>query len=80
MRSLLRLFSDREGLARFGIRIEDRRYPSAGDRAQRRVVGLHRIDVIAPRDRDAVLRSFKLRLQHQKILVRFEIWIGFCNR
>ncbi len=52
----------------------------AGKGAQLRVVLPHRLDVVAARHCDAVLRAFELRLQREKILVRFEIGIALRNR
>jgi len=50
LRCLLRLFGDRERLAHFGGRIEDRRDPAARDRAQRRIILLYCFDVNPARD------------------------------
>src|ERR1700677_1756205 len=48
--------------------------------AQRGIVSAHRLDVVAPRYRDAVLGAFKLRLQCQEVGVGFEVRIIFGYR
>jgi hypothetical protein len=40
------------------------------------VVRLHRLDVVAPRDRDPVLRALQLGLQGQEVLVRLQVRIA----
>src|SRR5271169_4237466 len=43
---------------------EHRLRPEHGRKgAQRRIKGAHRVDVIAPRNRNTILRAFELRLQ-----------------
>jgi len=56
------------------LRFVNSRSPDhAGEGAKLGVIILHRPIVIAPRDLDAILRPFQLRLQRQEILVGFEI-------
>ena len=51
------------------VAAEDGLRPEHGrEGAQRRVIGPHRLDIVAPRDRDAVLGAFELRLQRQEVL------------
>src|SRR5262245_32804687 len=70
----------REGLHGLFAAVERRGPDHARERAQLRVVLPHRVDVVAPRHGDAVLRAFELRLQRQEVLVRFEIGIAFRDR
>src|SRR5262249_45760468 len=64
------VFGDRERLHGLVAPVERRGPDHAGKRAQLRVVLPHRFDVVAPGDRDAVLRAFELRLQREEVLVR----------
>src|SRR6202023_4330631 len=58
-----------------------RRCPNeARERPQAGIIGPDRLDIIAPRDGDAVLGAFELRLQCEKVLVRFQIGIVFADR
>src|SRR5882724_10725862 len=77
LRRALGLFGDGERLHRLVGLVERARPDHAGKRLEFGVVGLHRLDVVAPRDRNAVLGAFELRLQREKILVRFQLRIGF---
>src|ERR1700691_4168314 len=77
---LLSLLGDRESLADFHIRVEDRCYPALWDSPQRSVVVLHGENVIAARDRDAIFGALELRLQREKILIRLEVWMGLGYR
>ena len=52
----------------------------AGEGPQLGVVGAHRLDVVAPRDGDAVLGALELRLQRQEVLVRFQVGIVLAHR
>src|SRR5262245_565744 len=67
----------REGLHRLFAAVERRGPDHTWEGAQLRVVLPHRVDVIAPRHGDAVLRAFELRLQRKEVLIRFEIGIAF---
>ena len=75
LRHLGGFLGDGEVLHRLRIRIEHRAPPAAGDRPDLGIVGLHRGDVVAPRDGDAVLGAFELRLQREEVLVRLEVRI-----
>ena len=44
------------------------------------VIGPHRFDIVAPRDGDAVLGAFELRLQGEEILIGFQIGIILADR
>src|SRR5665811_1271888 len=61
---LRRLLRNREVLHRFGVRIEQRTPPTAGDGAKLRVVVLDRGDVVAPGNGDTVLRTFAVSYTH----------------
>src|SRR5215210_962056 len=63
-------------LHRLRVRIEDRRDPAPRDGAQLGVVLAHRADVVAARDRDAVLGALELRLQGEEIGVRLQLGIA----
>lgn len=65
-----------EGLHRLRLRVEPRGDPPAGNGADLGVVGLDRLNIVAPRHGNAVLRPLELRLQRQEVLVRFQIRIG----
>src|SRR3546814_148012 len=52
----------REGLARRHVGIEDRRPDAAGEGTQLGVVDLDRLNVVAPRHRDAIFGALELRL------------------
>src|SRR5262249_3408293 len=60
------VFGDRERLHGLVVPVEGGGPNHAGERAQLRVVLPHRFDVVAPGDRDAVLRAFELRLQREE--------------
>ena len=63
------------------VAAKKRRCPNeARERLQAGVIGPDRLDIIAPRDGDAVLGAFELRLQGEKILIRFQIGIIFADR
>src|SRR5476649_1485070 len=47
---------------------------------ERGIVDADSLDVVAPRDRDAVFSTFELRLKRQKVLVRFEIGVILADR
>src|SRR5262245_12634539 len=70
----------REGLHRLFAPVQRRGPDHARERAQLRVVLPHRVDVVAPRHRDAILRALELRLQCQEVLIRFEIGIALRDR
>src|SRR5215831_10951440 len=74
------VLGDRKRLHGLVAPIERRGPDHAGECAQLRVVLPHRFDVVAPGDRDAVLRAFELRLQRQEVLVRFQIGIALRHR
>ena len=80
LRRALGLFGDGERLHRLVAFVERARPDHAGKRLELGVVGLHRLDVVAPRDRDAVLGAFELRLQREEVLVRFQVRIVFADR
>ena len=48
--------------------------------AQFGVVALHRLDEIPSRDGNAILRTFKLGLQGQEVLIRFQVRVAFRHR
>src|SRR5262249_5466846 len=64
-----RFLRDREGLHRLLAAVERVGPDHAGKRPELGVVHAHRLDVVAPRHRDAVLGAFELRLKGEKILV-----------
>src|SRR2546430_2616278 len=74
------VFGDRERLHGLVVPVEGGGPDHARERAQLRVVLPHRFDVVAPGDRDAVLRAFELRLQREEVLVRFQIGIALRHR
>src|SRR6516162_3422513 len=74
------VFGDRERLHGLVVPVEGGGPNHAGERAQLRVVLPHRFDVVAPGDRDAVLRAFELRLQREEVLVRLQIGIALRHR
>src|ERR1051326_4753308 len=80
LRNLLGLLGNCEGLLHLGVGIEPGRDPAARDRAERGVIGLHPVDVVLARDRDAVLGALELRLQRQEILVRLQVRIILAHR
>ena len=72
---------DRGELRHRLVAAEECRGPQqAGEGLELGVVGAHRLDVVAPRDRDAVLGAFELRLQRQEVLVRLEVGIVLADR
>src|SRR6516165_4152 len=73
----LQILRDGECLHRLVAPVERRCPQDAGIRLELGVVGTHPLDVVAPRDRDAVLGAFQLRLQREEILVRLEVGIAF---
>src|SRR5271154_1016320 len=77
---LLGLVGDRERLADFEIRIEDRCYPALRIGPERRVVILHRENVIAERHGDPIFGALELRLKREEILIRLAIGIGLRHR
>ena len=64
---------------RLGTGIERGGPDHAGERAQLRVISLHRADIVPPRHRDAVFGALKLRLQRQEIGVRLEVGIVLAS-
>src|SRR5262249_59342030 len=64
-----RFLRDREGLHWLLAAVERVGPDHAGKRPELGVVHAHRLDVVAPRHRDAVLGAFELRLKGEKILV-----------
>src|SRR3546814_4822631 len=60
----------------FGVGIEERGPPAAGNGPELGVVDAHRLDEVAARDRDAILRAFELRLERQEILVGLQVGIA----
>src|SRR5262245_50595195 len=76
LRVALGILADGELLHRLVALVERRRPDHAGKGAQFGVVGAHRLDVVAPRHRDAVLGALELRLQREEVLVRLEIGIA----
>jgi hypothetical protein len=73
---LPRRLRDAEGLHRFGVIVEQHLPDAAGERAQLGVVAADGVDVVAPRDGDAVLGALQLRLQGEEVLVRLELRIA----
>src|ERR1700719_818182 len=67
------VFCDRECLHGLVAAVEGGSPDHAGKGAQLRVVLAHRLDVVAPCHRDAILGAFELRLECKKVLVRFEV-------
>src|SRR5436305_14482022 len=61
LRRLLRVVGRRERRHRLVAAKRGRGPEYAGERPQLGVVGAHRLDVVAPRDCDAVLAAFELR-------------------
>src|SRR6516162_6911691 len=74
------VLGDRKRLHGLVAPVERRGPDHAEERAQLRIVLPHRFDVVAPRDGDAVLRAFELRLQREEVLVRFQIGIALRHR
>src|SRR5437879_12044785 len=70
LRRTLGLFGDGEGLHRLVAFIERARPDHARKGLELGIVCLHRPDVVAPSDRDAVFGAFELRLQRQEGRVR----------
>src|SRR3990170_353936 len=56
-----------EGRHRLGGGVEHRAPDAAREGGDLGVIDAHRLDVVAPRDRDPVLRAFELRLQRQEV-------------
>src|SRR5208282_4121813 len=77
---LLGLLGDRESLADFEIRIEDRCYPSSWNGPEHGVVVLHGENVIAACHGDAILGALELRLKREEIPIRLEIGVGLGYR
>src|SRR5262249_7533834 len=74
------VLGDREFRHRLAARVERLRPEHARNGAQLGVVDAHRLDVVAPRHRDAVLGAFELRLQGEEVLVRLELGIALADR
>src|SRR6478672_11098529 len=56
--------------------VEDLCADGVGERPDARVVGLHRLIIVAARGIDAVLGTLELVLERQEVLVGFEVRIG----
>ena len=56
---------------------EGRRPKQAREGFEAEIIGADGLDIIAPRDGDAVFGAFKLRLQGEEVLVRFQVGIVF---
>src|SRR3954453_2864670 len=85
-RSELDLRRRLRGVARgeFGHRFvaaEGRGCPDhARKRAQLGIVGTHRLDVVAARNRDAVFGALELGLKREEVLIRFQVGVVLAHR
>src|SRR5215467_14157759 len=75
LRRLLRTLARRKYRHRLIAAKQRIRPDDAGERPQLGIIDPRRFDVVAPSDRDAILRPFKLRLKCKKVLIGFEIRI-----
>ncbi len=80
LRRLHLLLGDGERLHRLVAAIENVRPDDAGESSQLGVIDAHCFDVVAPRNRDAVLGAFELRLQREEVGVRFQVRVILLNR
>ena len=63
-----------------GGRIEEGPPQAAREGRQLGIVDAHRIDVVAPRNRDAVLGALDLALQREEVLARLDVGIALDDR
>src|SRR5271166_5773542 len=70
---LFQIFRHGERLHGLVAAVERRGPQHTGKGLELGVVGAYRLDVVAPRHRNAVLRTFQLRLQREEILVRLQV-------